>query len=399
MNPNGATGSIPISVQNANPLLYTLPQENTSVRPYWMVLLQTIVAQQNERIAKKASGYGWYTAWELGVICWLAKANIVIEENVLEPLPYLISMIIGYLATEHSLQTTRSIHGSRFQRSSPRIIAYFIPTYIQKRLILRVKNVNDISKRSCHNQQRIAKLYDIYRKYEKGILFSHTDWLHIGPLLGHIIWFCSIQASCMSAEKATPWNCYAVFGYRLYHYIFPSYFNFACGFLMKCAYRKTFDEEMAIKNINIQESKHKKLLYFDYYLRFYQSVIPFIFCSCLVLPYFLTNVIPMICTYIFMHIIYFLPLFIILMYGGFFMHLPCIIDHRITISSVFIAFSILTTIPVLFSIMFSYSEYLFYGEDYFQTMTDEFNSRYTPTYFKLLQNSPSFVMHTVLNFF
>ena len=39
------------------------------------------------------------------------------------------------------------------------------------------------------------------------------------------------------------------------------------------------------------------------------------------------------------------------------------------------------------------------SEDYFQTMTNEFDSRYTPTYFKILKNSTSFVMHTVLKSF
>jgi hypothetical protein len=105
---------------------------------------------------------------------------------------------------------------------------------------------------------------------------------------------------------------------------------------------------------------------FGYYLGLYSSLITFPFVSC---------------------------------FRGYFVHLPCIVNHRITLASAFIAASFLYTVPTLISITFSYSQYLFYNEDYFQTMTDEHNTRDTTTYFKLFQNSAIFRFHTILNFF
>jgi hypothetical protein len=54
--------------------------------------------------------------------------------------------------------------------------------------------------------------------------------------------------------------------------------------------------------------------------------------------------------------------------------------------------------PILISTLFNYSQYLYYGEDYFQTMTDEYNSRNTKTYLNILDNSVNQKLHSALNF-
>ena len=56
------------------------------------------------------------------------------------------------------------------------------------------------------------------------------------------------------------------------------------------------------------------------------------------------------------------------------------------------------TLPILLSICYSYSQYLYYGNHYYDTMTDEFNSRSTKTYFRILQASVNEKLHTSLNF-
>jgi hypothetical protein len=392
MNTNGTTGPIPISVQNANPLIFTLPQDQTSIRPYWIVIVQIIVAQQIHRAVNYLTHKSRFTPIEIGLICWIAKANKKIEEKILDPLIYVISLIIVDLVTQPYPQIITRFRYSELQTSYPRIIAFFIP-YIQR--TAQVKDISEISKRSCANQQRIEKLEKIYQKYYIKLKFGIGDCVHTLPLLGHSIWYCVIHSSCLSAEDATTWNCYGTFGYRLYNYVFPSYFHFCCTFLMKCAYRNKINEYMARGNKK-KQSKFKKL---SYYLGFCSSVITFIFVSSLVLPYFLTQVIPMAFTYVFIHIIYFSPAFVILIVGGYLVHLPCIIDSWIRVTAVLIGASILYTFPSLIAVTYNYSQYLFYGADYFQTMTYEHNTRDNETYFKLLQNSVNFVFHTVLNFF
>ena len=42
-NNRNVTGPVPILVQSANPLLYTLAQEHMNIQPYWIMILQLIV--------------------------------------------------------------------------------------------------------------------------------------------------------------------------------------------------------------------------------------------------------------------------------------------------------------------------------------------------------------------
>jgi hypothetical protein len=384
MNPNGTTGSIPIGLNTSNPLIFTLSQDQTSIRPYWTMIVQVIVAQQVHRLVHGLTSKSGFTPLEIGFICWMAKANIFIEKEVLDPLIDIIPTIRRYVLAQPYLQTTPQVRGPGPQRSNQRLVLYVISdSRIQ--ITPRVENVSDISKKSCAKQQRIKELNKIARKYSKKLQFSVTDCVHTLPLLGHSIWYCVTQSSCTSAEDATIWNCYNAFGYRLYNYIFASYFHFCCTFLMKCAYRN-----------KIKQAKLKKL---SYYLGLYSSIITFIFVSCLVLPFYYTHIMPMVCAYVFLHIIYFMPMFLLLIFGIFFVNLLCIKDYRIIVASIIIAASIIYTFPVLISVTYNYSQYLYYSDDYFETMTHEYNTRDTATYFKLLQNSVIFLFHTMLNFF
>ena len=387
MNPNGTTGPIQISVQNANPLLFTFPQEEISVRPYWMVIVQTIAAQAVHRAVYRLVEGSWLTPFELGFICW-----IVIEYRIfLRKLPL----------PQPSPPPSPPPFPPR-----PGIIAYFIPTYILKPLFL--KNVNDNTKLTCHTEAKLQMLDKVYKKYHKKIKFSITDAVHIFPLLTNTIYYCVSQASCMSAQNATTWNCYNAFGYRLYQYIFSSYFHFAGTFLMKCMYGSKLKEIMATENLQEQHPKSRKKIlnslshYFrlaNYYFGLVSSIITIIFVSCLLLPFLLTNVVPMMGAYAFVHIIYWGAMSIILSSGGFFVHLTCKVDISIIVTALLANSAFLHTVPTLISTTYSYSQYLYYGNDYFQTMSDEYNTRDTGTYVKLLEKSGIFRLPTILNFF
>jgi hypothetical protein len=74
-------------------------------------------------------------------------------------------------------------------------------------------------------------------------------------------------------------------------------------------------------------------------------------------------------------------------------------EYRIIATALLTGGWILYTLPILISTTFNYSQYLYYGENYFETMTNEYNSRDTGTFFKLLQNSVSTRFHFSLPFF
>jgi hypothetical protein len=177
---------------------------------------------------------------------------------------------------------------------------------------------------------------------------------------------------------------------------------------MKCAYHKKCE---AVRAGEIREPTHpvtkqsrfsKFWSWLNYNFSLWSSVITCLFVGALISPYFLTNVIPMVVAYILMYLIYFgaviLILFVFLL-----VNLPYNIkfipkEYSIIATAFLASAWVLLTFPILLSTTSNYSQYLYYGEEYFQTMKDEYDSRSTETYFKLLQNSPVFRVHTALPF-
>jgi hypothetical protein len=49
--------------------------------------------------------------------------------------------------------------------------------------------------------------------------------------------------------------------------------------------------------------------------------------------------------------------------------------------------------------MYNLSQNLYYGEDYYQAMTDEYNSRNTTRYFETVQHTPEQISHIILTTF
>jgi hypothetical protein len=413
MNPNGVTGPIPISIQNANPLLFTFPQKHMNVEPYWIMLLQIITIQTFNRLLNKITVGVWWTTIEIGLICWLIKFDIEILPKWLDRLIHIVRILIPVTP----LPTT-----TRPTISNPRIIAYFIPTYILK--IQRGKDVSGIPAQSIANQQENHELKIKLRKLYGKLEFSFTDLvLFCVPLVAHTIYQCQIQSSCMSAEDATIWNCYNAFGYRLYNYVFVSYFHFFSSFVIKCVYYKKC-KEVAMEDIPVptnpskppsklktwweQSALKKNLVQLNSVvsrLSLWLCIITCLFVGALLLPYLLTNAIPMFVVYIFMYDIYLIvtlfiifPFFVVgLPYNLNYISIPK--EYRIIATALLTGGWILYTLPILISTTFNYSQYLYYGENYFETMTNEYNSRDTGTFFKLLQNSVSTRFHFSLPFF
>lgn len=438
MNPNGTTGPIPISIKNANPLLFTLPQENMNIQPYWIMLAQVIVVQAFSRMVNRFSVGVWWTTVEIGLIIWLIKFYTDILPKLLD---LINSLLMATTAPPPPL------------RSHPRIIAYFIPTNVQR--IQHGKDVSHIPEQSSGNKQENAKLKVKVKKLYKKLQFNFMDLIiFCGPIFAHSIYYCQIQSSCMSAEDATIWNCYNAFGYRLYNYVFVSYFHFCSSFVIKYLYRnkckemamtkitepiepiekpskfKTWWEKLPLKKwweksplkkwwekLSLkkwwkesplkkwwEESPLKKRWdKINYHLSLWSSIITCLFVGALLLPYLLTHAIPMMIAYIFMYAIYFAATAFVL-FPIFLTNLPyntrfISIENSIGVSSLFIGAWILYTFPILISTTFNYSQYLYYGEDYFTTMTNEYNSRDTTTFFKLLQDSANTRFHTSINFF
>ncbi|CAF0758864.1 unnamed protein product [Adineta steineri] len=140
--------------------------------------------------------------------------------------------------------------------------------------------------------------------------------------------------------------------------------------------------------------------------------ITWLFPGALMLPYVFTHILPMAFAYMFMIIIYialwsaiyFFMVYIFAAMPG--VKILCCLYlprsllqpyYRIAFTLNTIALSIYT-FPILLTVLYNYSQYLYYGENYIQTMSNEYNSRDTATYLAIFRNSVNEKLHTLLNF-
>jgi hypothetical protein len=59
---------------------------------------------------------------------------------------------------------------------------------------------------------------------------------------------------------------------------------------------------------------------------------------------------------------------------------------------------LITTFPILLSILYNYTQYFYYGESYLQSIVDDYNARDTSRYFTELRNSTQQILHSAVNF-
>ena len=231
-----------------------------------------------------------------------------------------------------------------------------------------------------------------------------SDLLFIAiPSLAHSVWYCFIQSSCTSVEGGTVWNCYNIFGYRLYNYIFDDYISFLDQFISKLILMYGSNENENIQDQGIRKWRHI-LSRTIHYISLCFSIITFLFVGALIVPYLFTNILPMIFKYIFFTIVYIYILTVI----RFVMQYVCtvVLRYRFIFASrlhgkfgdphQIIMKAAITLFPLIMSILFNFSQYIYYGEDYLQTMNNEYQSRDPQSYFEQIRNTRSQVVHTIL---
>ncbi|CAF1254468.1 unnamed protein product [Adineta steineri] len=360
MYSNGTAGSISIQYQNANPLLYSLPQDHMTIQPYWIMVLQLIGMQLFLRLWNLYRYHVFLTTTEIAFIRWVLSFH---KETL----------------RRTSLEVLRTAEKIERDHRGPLFSLIF---------------------RGLEQSEKSQELRDRLRGKVDFDVFDFV--FQCLPLCGHGIWYCHIQSSCMSAEYATTWNCYNAFGYRIYNYIFVSYSGFFTVFIIKLIAllenRKTW-----IPATNWQ--------WFAFHLGLFSSIITFVFIGALILPYLLTHVLPMVFAYIHFSIVYFALLSTIFISTGvLFQNFPESENVIVLLPKYFpgayrpiagfsyiIAFG-LATYPILLSTLYNYSEYLYYSENYIYTMSNEFNTRDTSTYIGVFQNSVNQRLHTFLDF-
>jgi hypothetical protein len=376
MNSNGTTGPIPIRLQHANPLLFTLAQRDMTIQPYWIMILQILALQLIQRVWHLCRYQEFLLTLEIVFIRSFYKKQLKIMKN------WAIRSIVVPLGDIQIIVQNQS----DFPKHS------FLSSQRKPTLTMIIYN--------RPFQQVFEKLEKKCNKMGKKLTFDLVDFfLNALPVFGHGIWYCYIQSSCMSAEDATLWNCYNAFGYRIYNYTFVSYCSFCYNFFMK----------IVVIIVGHDEKKSKSDIVTG--LIFCFSVITFVFNGALILPYFITHALPMLFIYTFMSAIYF-GVWVILFYlslAHLSLLLPKLYKTDFLLSRfikwiaiypmLFIVSFGAYSYPILISTLFNYSQYLYYGEDYFQTMTDEYNSRDTTTYLNVLRNSINQKFHSALNFF
>ncbi|CAF1402911.1 unnamed protein product [Adineta ricciae] len=367
MNKNGTSGPIPIYHQNANPLLYTLDQDHMNIQPYWIMILQIAAFQLFSRFRHLIKYRVFSTTLEIGLLRWA----ILKQLKTVKPLVEKFDVFFG-----------NALHN---------------PGLIRAELINEMERI----KRNTHKTNE-----RFYRKID----FNIIDYIFHGlPVLGHAIWYCIIQSSCMSAERATPWNCYNAFGYRLFNYVFVSYWNFSSVFYVQLMAFVLKD----VHKLNLPKKKPKSIIkYVIYTITIGLYFITWAFAGALLLPYMITHVIPMAFAYGFMVVIYICLWVAFLCFSQilaalpkmtriiFYIFLPRSLESAFyPISAFLYSLALFSyTFPILLTVFYNYSQYLYYGENFIYTMSNEFNSRDTETYFAIFRNSVNEKLHSLLDF-
>jgi hypothetical protein len=369
MSASNVTNNSSSTTQPGNPLFSTFTDEKLQPLPYWVQILELLL-------------------WELLVRCWNKKyygsfslASESVDVNIPDKTPRPPRPVISNPSI-----ITRRTNGWSFTVST---------IYIVQCLKELKGNV-------------VLDVFKIGAGQKKHPQFDSSDLIfNILPLLGHTIWYCQIQSSCMSSANSTLWNCYNAFGYRLYNYIFASYISFIYEFIAKVIIELQKREK--IKNKERPEENRKPSEMITFYTSIVCSIITIIFVGGAILPYLFTNIFPMMCAYIFIIVIYIYVVLVVAIVLHYYTlifppkdatksinswsELNAFLNrYKVVRSTAMHLFNFI--IPVLFNL----SQYLYYGESYLQSMTDEYNSRSSKIYFDSFKgiNIVKQVFHTVL---
>jgi hypothetical protein len=235
---------------SVNPLLSTFPVDEINIQPYWIVVLELIVLQLFQRIWHHFKYNTWFTTLEIAGLIRIFKKHPTVM-NITDQFTAVVS---------NSTDTTDSTS----------------------------KDDADITA----DKNRLTKLRSM-------IDIDYFDAVNCLLLFGHAIWYCVIQSTCMASPSsaAIPWNCYNVFGYRLFNYIFVSY----CTTALNIVYKTYMQGYMEVIKTDAKRGSFSWLIH---YATLIIIMVTLVFVTCLILPFFLTHVLPMFVIYIWMSIIY-----------------------------------------------------------------------------------------------
>ncbi|CAF1438414.1 unnamed protein product, partial [Adineta steineri] len=355
------TSSIPYGYQNSNPLLYTFRDYHTGIQPYFIIVSQFFIFEFSLRFWDKAV-YG----------TWLLPGEVIIVERAKNP-------PIGRLHPISQLPPTTStqITQNSFTASTVFIFQEF------KKLSLKTKNTEKLP------------TFDLY-----DVVYSAL------ALLAHAIWYCYIQSNCMSGQYATIWNCYNLFGYRVYNYLFSPFTSLAFNFISKLIILR---EHGIDKLLHRKQKWRKTLAMIIFYPSLVLSAITFVFVGALILPYLFTNAIPMMIIYAFIAMTY---AYIVTLITLAIQSYTVITGHVFSFEGDNLGFfkrqmkkyhynpqlviqAGLRLFPYLMTILFNLSQYFYYGGSFLGSLTSEADSRDPTLYFGRVSNS-SIIAHTIL---
>ncbi|UJR19505.1 hypothetical protein I4U23_022634 [Adineta vaga] len=271
-----STSSIPPDYQNANPLLYTFRDYHTGIQPYFILPIQFLIFDLSLRFWDKAI----YDTWLLPSEFIEIRRDEGVEMPPPRPPPPPPSPIRPQLPR-------------RLQQTQRRIRLIFVPRHQNVFSLSTLLFAQDYKKLSIQTKKtKHIPIFDLY-----DLLFS------VVPLVAHAIWYCVIQSNCMSGENATPWNCYNLFGYRIYNYIFSPFVSFSFNFFSKLI----LAIQKRRQRISLFERKQKWrriAVMIIFFTTLISSILTFLFVGALVLPFFFTNALPMVIIYAFMVMTY-----------------------------------------------------------------------------------------------
>ncbi|UJR13131.1 hypothetical protein I4U23_000155 [Adineta vaga] len=335
---------------NANPLLNTFRNDNVSIQPYFVLALQFVFSESCQRIWNRFI----YKTWSLPI------------------------ELISFERDKYSHRYSKP----KVSEKTRSLVNSFPTVYIfqeWKNMTIKTKKMRKIP------------TFDIF-----DICFSAL------PLIAHTIWYCYAQASCLSASNAHVWDCYNLFGYRLYNYIFSGYAEFTLTFLSKLIlFYQNYDE---LKRRNRRKQSWRRFSSrIIFYLSLISSSVTFLFIGSLILPYFITNIIPMIFIYLFVLIIYIYILTVIIIFIKYFTFFPRIqmLSYELLLNQYHrrrrIGIQIgIKLLPTILLILFNLSQYFYYESDYWKSITKEIDSRSEDLYFYRVGYSPEQIFHTIL---
>ncbi|CAF1173781.1 unnamed protein product [Adineta ricciae] len=225
------TGPTAIRVHDANPLLYATPQEHMIIQPYWVLIVELIVKQIiANRVWNRIRHNTWATTQEIAMGRMVLRLQIVYLKA-----EKLASDGIYHAARQH--QTTAT---SKSPTPKQTTIKFFKDTFTSPQSLLdrtalvgsKVfstlrRDIDTLDYEIEQKEEETRRSQEKMDKLARRLQLDIFDLLfHSLPLLGQTIWYFYLQSECMSAEQASTWNCYNVFGYRLYNYVFTSYCAF-----------------------------------------------------------------------------------------------------------------------------------------------------------------------------